>query len=350
MNVNSLNPATSHEITPSEKSADNQSISSITSGPRQSNFELLRLLLMLMVLCLHANFPDGIPDSYQNSHDIFCGAVESLCICAVNCFVMISGWFSIKATPKGFLKFIFQCLFFSSLCLIFQASFYGHFSLRQIPTVIFIGRYHWFVVTYMALYLFAPMLNLFVEKVNKAQFLTFLILFFSFQFLYGFFIKGSSSSGGYSAFSFFGLYLLARYLRIYHDTGKSLLKPLSIYLLASLGTFMICPVLEFEITFRYTNPFTILAALSLLILFSRIRLKQSQLLNRLAASAFAVYLLQEGLGTHTLYRHFFRPGSPIFQYSGLTYTALALCIILAWYAAGILLDQPRIWLWNRFGN
>ena len=32
-------------------------IQSITAGPRQSNFEVLRIIAMTMVLMVHANFP-----------------------------------------------------------------------------------------------------------------------------------------------------------------------------------------------------------------------------------------------------------------------------------------------------
>lgn len=329
---------------------DNNPISSLTTGPRQSNFELLRLLLMFMVLCIHANFPLGIPDSFHNSHDILCVAIDSLSICAVNCFVMISGWFSIKATTKGFLKFLFQCLFFSSICLIFQLSYYGQVSLRQIPSIIYVGKYHWFVISYMALYLFAPLLNYFVEKASKSQLLSFIILFFTFQVLYGWFVDSYTSAGGFSGFSFFGLYLLARYFRLYFKGRKSPFKPFLLYLFSCLCVFLLYPLIEFEASFRYSNPFVILAALALTICFSRIKIKPNIIINRLAASAFAVYLLHHGLGTFNFYKHFFREGSPIFQYSGLTFVALTLAIILLWYAAGILLDQPRIWLWNRFGN
>lgn len=327
-------------------------ISSITTGPRQSNFELLRLLLMLMVLCIHASYPAGIPDSFSSPHDIFGTAVEALTICAVNCFVMISGWFSIKTSARGFLNFIFQCLYFAVICSFFCLFYNGTVKPSNFTSLLFVGYYghHWFVVTYMGLYLFAPLLNRFAEKATRTQLLSFVVLFLIFQLLYGWIVDGTSASGGFSAFSFFGLYLLARYFRLHYKNGTTWKKPFLLYLLSSSIIFACFPLLEFEMSFKYTNPFIILSALSLLLCFSRINIKPNRTINRLATSAFGVYLLHHGIGTYTFYRSLFREGSPIFQYSGITYIALTLGIILLWYAAGIILDQPRRWLWKRFGD
>ena len=67
---------------------------------RESNFELLRIITMFMVLILHADFlATGTPTNDDIS--IFPGKsfvkffIEALTIIAVNVFVLISGWFGI---------------------------------------------------------------------------------------------------------------------------------------------------------------------------------------------------------------------------------------------------------------
>ena len=85
---------------------------------RESNFELLRIIAMFMVLVLHADFQalgeptraDILSSTLTSSLKVF---FEMASIIAVNVFVLISGWFGIRPSIKGFCKFVFQCLFFS---------------------------------------------------------------------------------------------------------------------------------------------------------------------------------------------------------------------------------------------
>lgn len=85
---------------------------------RLSNFELLRLLAMMFVLIVHADFIAlGAPDvSDWASRPV--GVVsqylfECLAICCVDVFVLISGWFGIKFSFRKFSAFFFQVVFFS---------------------------------------------------------------------------------------------------------------------------------------------------------------------------------------------------------------------------------------------
>ena len=83
-----------------------KNISSITRGPRQSNFELLRIIAMIFILILHSNFKIfGIPEITNESNitvQILMIVLESITIIAVNIFILISGWFMIKPTHRGF--------------------------------------------------------------------------------------------------------------------------------------------------------------------------------------------------------------------------------------------------------
>lgn len=85
--------------------------------PRQSNIELLRIVAMLFVLILHADYMalkaptlaeiTGAP--FQSALPIF---AETASIVAVNVFVMISGWFGLRATVRGgVLNYCFRALY-----------------------------------------------------------------------------------------------------------------------------------------------------------------------------------------------------------------------------------------------
>lgn len=185
---------------------------------RESNIELLRIVAMFLVLTVHADFLSlGTPTQSElqiapvASYTRF--FIESLSIVCVNVFVLISGWFGIKASTKSFLRFIFQCFFF--LIGIYAASIlFGHnaFSLRGIFKCTF--YVNWFITAYICLYILAPALNAFVRIADKSQLQLFLLVFFTFQTLYGW-IGGQLFSNGYSTLSFIGLYILGRYLNLY---------------------------------------------------------------------------------------------------------------------------------------
>ena len=87
---------------------------------RNSGLELLRIVSMIMVLCLHINtdltMMQGIELSYFCKNILY--IIESLAIVAVNCFVLISGYFSVTSDRLE-VRRIFD--------IIFETSIYGIF-------------------------------------------------------------------------------------------------------------------------------------------------------------------------------------------------------------------------------
>ena len=85
---------------------------------RDSNFELLRLISMLLVVFTHVSFwalgAPGLEDIQRNFTDATIRvSLQSLGIPCVNIFVMISGWYGIKPSRLGVTAFLFQCIFYS---------------------------------------------------------------------------------------------------------------------------------------------------------------------------------------------------------------------------------------------
>ena len=137
---------------------------------RQSNFELLRIIAMLMVLAVHYNYgalgipeqPDVLAEPWPYFGRIL---AEHLCIVCVNVFVLISGWFGIRASLSGGTKFLFQVFFIAllvafSFCWIDSKAFSGT-SLGEMLWGL------WFVRAYAALFVLSPVLNAFVERASE---------------------------------------------------------------------------------------------------------------------------------------------------------------------------------------
>ena len=127
---------------------------------RQSNFELLRLFsqyyIILYHICLYYVYP-------HNSMIIYKALQIPLHI-GVVVFVLISGYFTIKPSSKGLLKFLAIFLVYS-----LPELFYNIVNSQSIKTtlysLLFISKTHfWFVKTYLYLYLISPILNLWIKK------------------------------------------------------------------------------------------------------------------------------------------------------------------------------------------
>lgn len=322
---------------------------------RESNFELLRIIAMFMVLALHADFfAIGAPN-VEAFHDTPLSAstrllIEMMSIVSVNVFVMISGWFGIKPSLKGFANFLFQCLFFLvGIYAVGLLSGSVSLSAKGVASCLTLSsRYNWFIRAYLGLYVLSPILNTFLQHCSKRQLEYVLISFYTFQTFYGFIGNVDFFCSGYSTFSFIGLYLLSRYLRLY---GMAINKSGgAIYAGSVLCNCLLYYALTyFHITridaIGYANPLVVMGAMGLIMWTAQLRIQSSRLINFIAASSFAVFLLH--LNPHfcdMIYRPLMI--SLYEGFDGVACLIVEFVVLVLIFALAVLLDQPRKLLWN----
>ncbi|MCM1372623.1 MAG: acyltransferase family protein [Bacteroides sp.] len=326
---------------------------------RQSNIELLRIISMFFVMLTHATLAVGYPDqtNAMGMEYYLLGVIKALSVVSVNVFVMISGWFGIKFSIKGILSFLFQVLFFSILGFIIAIiANIKDFSISNLMTdgLLLGSRNYWFVDCYLLLYIFSPVLNSFCENSPKKQFKLFLITAFCIQSLAAWVFPTLSTEikAGYSTISFILIYMLTRYVRIYqpvwaslrgsHDVIVYLVLTIILSFVAFFSHGGIIAIIGF---FSYASPFVIAASVFLLLGFSKFRF-QSNLINWVASSCFAVYLLHEHVSIRLpLYRstinHLYYTRQPF-----ITGTIDVVLFILSVWGGGILLDKGRMCIYN----
>jgi len=277
----------------------------MSTTTRQSNFELLRIISMFLILLLHANYLSfGFPtaEEVKGSFVSTFGRIyiEHLSIVAVNVYVLISGWFGIKPKLKGFVNLVVQVTTYSALLLVVWLLISGtKFSFGYLEEVVAVGSPYWFVISYMLLYLLSPVLNEFAEHATRKTFRIVLLSFFAFEIFYGTVFGLGSFEDGYSTVSFIGLYLLAKYLRKHGGRfmQMSIKQSFRGYFLTALVGAILYVVHLFVLGDRsvdkhidYCGPFVLLSSVFLFVAFSKMRI-QSVLINYCASSAFAVYLI-----------------------------------------------------------
>lgn len=329
---------------------------------RLSNIELLRIISMLMILALHVNFfLLGSPSKAEINLSPIGATVrtflEFVCIVAVNVFVLISGWFGINVKKKGLLSFLYQILFFYlGVYIIFVIIGEKPFNLNGIEEAFFLKKTGWFIKSYLCLYFLSPVLNMFVEKATERQLKLVLITFFAFQSLYGWLYPDATKyfAGGYSAISFIGLYLLARYIRLYGKDFKIFnLKPqhdlLIFFVICLLETiffviFRINNLAFVSILWIYSSPFVIISALYLLLYFSKIEIT-STAINKIAKSSFSAYLFHSSFCIMPFYKQI--AWSIYRNHSSIVCLLLMFLFIVAVYLLATLIDQLRIFTWKQ---
>ena len=337
--------------------SDTSKIQSITSGPRQSNIELLRIISMFLVLMVHANFWSlGTPDRQElTSFPMATGFrifLNTFCSICVNVFILISGKFGIRRSFKGLCSFLFQCIYFVIAGYILMWLVTGNCSIINfINDVLFLEKgSSWFIKAYLGLYILSPVLNSFADNCSKQVFKTTLILFFSFQTYFGM-INGSAAfiQFGYSVFSFIGLYLLGRYYTRFSVTPPHCIllyiSTLSISTIISIiGIGLSRPYLMDWMTY-YISPTIILMSFLSLVIFDKIHIKPNKLINWVSASCFGVYLLHM---CNAPCKIFFKKTMCFLyeSFSGCAYIIHTFTILIAIFIIAILIDQPRKFIWT----
>ena len=339
-----------------------RSITSLT--PRDSNMELLRIVTMLLVMIVHADFRAlGCPSVTDFGDDTFRTVmrlfVESLSIICVNTFVLLSGWFGIRFRFERILEFLFQVFFFLLIGFGVAISTVPAqaLSIHGVANLMLLGEWdYWFVKCYLLMYIFAPVMNSFVEHSTEKQFRIFLVVFYTFQTVYGLVGGAEWFRLGYSGLSFMGLYMLARYIHLYPNKlttfgkGWDMLIYLSFGVLMTLiGAFVLAiglaPERLISRMYAYTSPFVIVSAVYFLLFFSKIKLNFNKVINWIAASCFAIYLVHSNTWIGDTYydstiRYFFT------SFQGVSFVVRVCSFIVFVFVGSILIDKLRILIWK----
>lgn len=323
---------------------------------RESNMELLRIVAMAMVLLLHFNLSVKQP-SYSSFGDLtgirlFHLGLQSICIIAVNVFVIISGWFSIKFSLKSIAKFLFTCCWFACTGIVVTCILSGELSRvgPMLKSILWLDGGYWFVRAYLVVFIISPVLNTYISNTSIYQQRNTIILFYVVQTFFGWFL-GKDFVGGYSTISFIGLYLFGRYLHELDSLKMIKAKYFWGVFAVSILLNMLYAILFFaghNVTlgspFDYNNPLIVISAASLVVAFSKLRI-QSNIINWIAASSFAIYLFH----THGMFfgSYYLTHLHDIYYLNdGVVCLGMVICYLLGIAALAILLDQPRKLLWN----
>lgn len=274
---------------------------------RETNIELYRIIIMLLIVAHHYLVHSGI--LAEIAKNTYCFKSMYLLVfgawgkTGINCFVLITGFFMCKSNTnmKKWLALIGEIIFYYVIIyLIFVLSGYDVFSFKEfIKTLMPIRDVSTeFKEGYLILYLFIPYLNILVNKMSEKQHLLLLGLCLGVYSVWGSnpFVEVSFNYVSW----FMVVYLIGAYIRIY---------PKEIYANCKLWTTItltlicmsICSVLGLT-NMKYlgggyyllsdsNKVFAILTAVSSFVLFANLPIRYNKYINKVAKSTFAVLLI-----------------------------------------------------------
>lgn len=286
---------------------------------RKSNFELMRIISMLMIIMWHLVRQGGILDHTSTTLNVILTYVTTLLVVHVNSFVLLTGYFQCKQEYKfsKFLKLVGLIWFYKVIFLIVTLTFH----LKDLTTLeilknlspINYGDY-WYLQVYVLLYLISPILNRIINNINRKQFQKYLlVLFFMISILPTLTMQEAFNNAyGYSLSNFILLYFIGSYLRLYPVN----IKKISINLKQTLLIFGFCTLGFISLAFHYfslyiqnfnsvTNyisqilgnmycydsPLVILQTVFYFLIFKNMNIKNNRIINIISKTTLGVYLI-----------------------------------------------------------
>ena len=304
---------------------------------------------MVMVLCVHftgATF--GLPHKMTlgDLNDISAVAktlMESFSIIGVNCFVLISGYFGIKPTVKGLVNFTMWCLFYAVVIYaIYSVLEPKMYNVNDILCSIrvFSNTDLWFVPAYLALYLLAPIINRGTQSISRKDFIWLLVSLTFINIYLGWYWQGKVNPTGYNVMQMIYIYVIGRFLKQYIKPRKRyriyfLLLYVISYIFLVASTFF----LPNNIAYAYNSPFVVINSVSLFLLFSTLRIKNTYI-NHIASSAFAVYLLHKMPPVWTDLKEFMISNAK--NVDDIVFSVYWVAFILLLFSSCIIIDKLRL--------
>ena len=281
---------------------------------RESNFELFRIVVMLLIIAHHYVVNSGLaamdgpimasPTSLRSLYLLLWGAWGKT---GINCFVLLSAYFLCEKgiTLRKFLKILLEFMFYRIvIALVFWITRYETFTVAGLLDVLIPLRTlgDGFVEGYLVFFLMIPFLNILTRHMSEKQHIRLLALVtFAYVFL-GTFRPFFSVTMNYASW-FAVLYLFASCIRLYphriFDGAKRWGMIAGVCVLASALSVAACAFVSGKIQKTYfyvyvTDCNTFLAAvtgIALFLFFRNLRIRKSRIINGAASVVFGVFCI-----------------------------------------------------------
>jgi len=292
---------------------------------RDTNFELLRIISMLMIVTIHYIMCDHSlyieQGELKNAFFLFLYTVVSV---SVNCFILISGYYLINSKFKiqKILRLWGLIIFYAIVTYVIYVITQNEILLSistldriKLFTPIINGSY-WFIKVYIALYMIYPFINKLIKSLNKKQFQFLLVILFvglSVISTITIDVNYIEQSSGKSLIWFIFLYMIGAYISLYKNDTKlsdNKYKYLALYIILIVLEFLIKFILQclyrqnivlFNLADNfvvYNSIFILLASVFFFLFFKNLSINNKYInkaISTISPNVFAVYIIHENI-------------------------------------------------------
>ena len=351
----------------------------VTSKSRDTNLELFRIMMMLLIVAHHYVVNSGLtaadgpiyvdPLSWRSIFLLLMGAWGKS---GINCFVLITGYFMCKSniTLKKFLKLMLEVEFYKIVIyLIFLLSGYEPFTLMGLVKIFLpiTGVAQNFTGCFLLFYLCIPFLNILIRNMTEKQHL-YLIALVSFIYVILGTVPKIDVTMNYVTW-FCVLYFISSYICLHSKKLFERTRIWGILMGLSVGisavSVVACTWLSTKVGLKglgYSYYFVadsnkilaIVTALCAFLFFKNVKIKQSKFINNVAASAFGVLLIHANSDTmrNWLWKDtldnvgMYSSQWMVFHAVGSVIAIFAVCVCIDRIRI-VLLEKPFFRLWDK---
>lgn len=314
----------------------------MSNKTRDPEIELYRILLMFGICLLHCVCQGKWSGIWPRNLLVFC----------IPGFVFISGWFGIRFSVSKIIRLYSIPVYASLIAPLFGGVFVGYW--REVLRVWDAERGFWFIHAYVILMLFSPLINSlfdndeipFCKKLYIVTPIVFCVMVWGVLLNYNHmktFIPSSSGLEGGSALTFISIYCVARLCRE-GRIDQRMKSGWAIGCCVLSGT-----VLSFSYSYfsHINNPLCLLLAISLFVLFKRIRLPNilGKLIVSISPMMLAVYCISGTIYFPGMPHEFFATIEALKEWflgHGVGVYAAIFGAAVASFVVGLILELPQL--------
>ena len=281
---------------------------------RNSNLELYRIIVMLLIVAHHYVVNSGVthamqenPTSIPSIYYYIFGAWGKV---GINCFVLITGYFMCTSniTLKKYLKLFTEvCFYLVGINAIFFLSGYESLTLKNVwcNMQLLLDVSQCFTSCFIMFYLFIPFLNILVHNMTRQQHLYLIVLCLSVFSVIATCMLGKVVINYVVWFCI--LYFIASYIRLYQPMKQvhwGYLMCVALFLsIASIVIILFVAEQTGKILPQYhfvndsNKLLAVLLSICTFMYFKDLRIPQSKIINKVAQSCFGVLLIHANSDT-----------------------------------------------------
>jgi surface polysaccharide O-acyltransferase-like enzyme len=305
---------------------------------RQSNFELMRIVSMFMIVLFHIIIHGKLIDHSFGTLHILLEFIICICSVHVNSFVLLTGYFqhSKQFKMNSLLKIVNSMWFYKVVIIIvfIITNILYIFPINKILEFIPLSyNEYWFVGCYIILYILSPILNKVIQNIDQKEFKRILVILFIVVSILPTITKelAFANNYGFSVSNFIFLYFVGAYLnkypldksKIFNGLTKNAIKLIFLIMFIGLATIKLLSskfgeqILNYgtimnyigSILYKYSqigytwqtydSPILIFQTIAYFQFFSMLNFK-SKFVNYLASCTLGVYLIHDNPYVHSI--------------------------------------------------